>query len=189
MKRYKDLTEEEKKVLNSQGYAFNRIVGTGALIVVVIIIVINLICRFVGIKQASDYVYTEGTVISTSEDKIPNPGVRRKRGRGNRYLYSVTIAYTPPKEGYEMVYHGMAESYRYLREGQTLRVYYKEDSPYTSYPAKLDWLTGQYLPADQSYNLPLVIAGVILVIGVALTADNRKSLKKLEKKKAEEQPD
>ena len=60
----------------------------------------------------------------------------------------------------------------------------KEDNTYTYYQddgndprkvflARYDWLVRNYLPADKSYNIPLIIAGILLIIGIYYLADDK----------------
>lgn len=45
---------------------------------------------------------------------------------------------------------------------------YKKDAVSEAYIAKKDWMTGAYLPVKQYYNVPFVIAVILLVIGFLL---------------------
>ena len=52
------------------------------------------------------------------------------------------------------------------------------DDPDDVFLANYDWLARDYLPADKSYNIPLIIAGVLVMIGIYYLIDGNKAKKK-----------
>lgn len=53
-----------------------------------------------------------------------------------------------------------------------------EDDPDESYAARRDWLTKMYLPAENSYNIPLVISVGLIIIGILFLIEGSKKVKK-----------
>lgn len=72
------------------------------------------------------------------------------------------------------------------KKGTVVPVMYRDDNPYIAYAAKKDWLTGKYLPIENSYNFIMIFTIILFVVGVLVEralkeifdkdeADNKKS--------------
>ena len=79
-----------------------------------------------------------------------------------------------------------SHAYEFIKEGDVVRIYFMENNPDEAYAARKDWLTRKYLPAENSYNIPLIISAVLIIIGIYFfcrrfkitTADTIKSIPK-----------
>ena len=142
--------EEEKK--------FNRVFGKWIIRIAGIILCINVFCRIVDAGKSREYVRVMGTVTKT---QTTEHWIGRNRG----FDYRVWIDYQPL--GYLDTY-GVSESYSFgmFSKGDTVLVLYRKDAVYEAYIAKKDWMTGAYLPVSKKYNVPLIIAAVLFVIGL-----------------------
>ena len=90
---------------------------------------------------------------------------------GNRSFESLTyivwIEY--PIEGYNYL-EEISERYSFdmFSEGDKVPVLYCKDATSKAYVARKDWMTGAYLPVDKYYNVPVIIAAILLGIGFLL---------------------
>lgn len=139
---------------------FNRAFGKWIIGIAGIILCINVFCRMVDAGKSRDYVQVMGTVTMTytTEHWI---------GRNRGYDYHVLIVYRPWGD---LLKYSVSESYSFnmFSKGDTVPVLYRKDAVYEAYVAKKDWMTGAYLPVSKSYNMPLIIAGILFVIGFLL---------------------
>jgi hypothetical protein len=144
------------------------------LIIAILIISVNLICRFIGGSKARLYEYTDGVVIKAKEHKTyPFGGYGRPA-----YDYEIKVEYVPEGENRAYVFWDYSYAYENIDVGETLRIYYMKDDPDEAYAARKDWLTSRYLPAENRYNIPLAISTVLIIIGIYFFIDNHKSRKK-----------
>ena len=79
-----DKTEDIEAI----GNKYNRIIGTGFIVIAVLIICINMVCRFVGSRRSMDYEYVDGVVTRWEEKKSYPHGVTRPH-----YDYMIWIEY------------------------------------------------------------------------------------------------
>ena len=61
------------------------------------------------------------------------------------------------------------------------RVYYKADDPKDAYIAICDWLTREYVPADKSYDLPIAIAGYVILIALIYSLVDKREKRNIKK--------
>ena len=163
----KEYTKEE---LDTLGNKINRMIGFAFLIIAMVIISINMFCRFAGALKAKPYEYTDGVVIKREEHKTyPFGGYGRPD-----YNYEIKVEYVPEGEDRTYIFWDYSHAYEFINKGDTLRIYYMEDDPDESYAARRDWLTRMYLPAENSYNIPLVISAVLIIIGIFFFIDDSK---------------
>ena len=151
----------------------NVVLGIIHFVIVLIIIGTNLYFRFTDARKGDSFEYVEGVIVKR-EEKYHYIGRRRTSDTW------ITVRYTPKEEERKREYIGTDFSYGFLYTGTRLRVYYKYDgsNPKDVYLARYDWLVKDYLPADKSYNIPLIVAGILLIIGIYYLADNKKPKKK-----------
>ncbi|MBP5775829.1 MAG: hypothetical protein J6W36_09055, partial [Clostridiales bacterium] len=151
----------------------NVVLGIIHIVIVLIIIGTNLYFRFTDARKGDSFEYVEGVIVKR-EEKYSYIGRRRTSDTW------ITVRYTPKEEERKREYIGTDFSYGFLYTGTRLRVYYKYDgsNPKDVYLARYDWLVKDYLPADKSYNIPLIVAGILLIIGIYYLADNKKPKKK-----------
>lgn len=164
----KKYTQDE---IDALGNKYNRIIGVGIIAVAILIISINMCCRFAGAIKSRHYEYTDGIVIKKEEYKLYPFGAN---GRPN-YNYEIKVEYVPEGESRTYTFWDYSHAYEFIDKGDTLRIYYMEDDPEESYAAQRDWLTRMYLPAENSYNIPLVIAAVLIIIGIYFFIDDNKT--------------
>lgn len=136
----------------------NRTIGKWILSIAGIILCINMICRIVDAGETREYVQVTGIVTFANESSEWRAGKRS-------YSYNVGIEYQP--QGY-LTTEYITESYSFnlFSKGDAVPVLYRKDAVYDAYVAKKDWVTGAYLPVSKSYNVPLIIAFVLFVIGI-----------------------
>ena len=155
----KELTDKEIDALVLKA---NRIIGLGLFIIAAIIITVNMCCRIAGIRRAAGYEYVDGSVTKTEEKKsYPFGGYGRPS-----YDYTLWVEYQPEGEKKPYTLIDSSYTYEYIDKGDRLRVYYLKIDPDEAYLAKKDWLTRQYLPAENNYNIAIIIAEVIILIGL-----------------------
>lgn len=160
-------SEEEEKLRKTYGKWLFRVAG--------IILCINVFCRMVDAGKSMEYVQVIGTVTmkQTTEEWVR---------AGNRSFksptYIVWIEY--PIKGYNSS-EKISERYSFdmFSKGDKVPVLYRKDAASKAYVAKKDWMTGAYLPVDKYYNVPLIIAAILLIIGFLLYT-NSPLLKRLE---------
>ena len=61
------------------------------------------------------------------------------------------------------------------------RVYYKADDPKDAYITRCDWLTGQYLPVEKNYDLPISLSGFAAISGLYLFFDEQRAKRRIKK--------
>ncbi|MBO4450556.1 MAG: hypothetical protein J5777_08210 [Clostridiales bacterium] len=151
----------------------NVVLGIIHLLVVAIILGVNLYFRFTDVHKGDGYEYVDGVIVKR-EEKYSYIGRNRTSDTW------ITVRYTPKETGKQREYLGTDFSYGFLYTGTVLRVYYKMDGlhPRDVFLAKYDWLVRDYLPADKSYNIPLFIAGALLMIGIYYFIDDNKAKNK-----------
>lgn len=157
--------------MHKEEMKFNRRIGAVLLLIVLLIVGINMYSRYRDIQRSKDYKYTVSMETKVTERST-------KVGRRRSYEYSVWVKYSVDGDDMTYVFWDTDFSYEFLYDGQPLRVYYKEDDPENAYIAKKDWLTKKYLRADKSYNIPLVISGILLIIAIYFFIDDTKPKKK-----------
>ena len=159
MSSEQELTQEETDAL---GRKANRVIALGFFVIAAIIISVNMLCRFAGINKAKQYEYTDGVVTRTEEKKsYPFGGYGRPS-----YDYTIWVEYQPEDEDYAFTLIDSSYTYEYIDKGDALRVYYRKDNPDEAYAAKKDWLTRKYLPVENNYNIAVIIAEVLIIIGL-----------------------
>lgn len=158
---------------NDTNKMFIRTIGKWMIIIAIAILGINIICRLAGVQKSKEYVQVTGYVTKIQES---TELVRA----GNRMTYEsdymVWINFQPVGWTHE---DGIVENYvdDIWSVGDTVAVLYPKDALYDAYAAKKDWLTGGYLPARKDYDLPLIIAAILFVVGVVFMTVPSKWLK------------
>lgn len=151
-------------------------------VIALIIIGVNLYFRFTDVHRGDGYEYVDGVIV--------NREVKRSYiGRRRVSETWITVRYTPKGTDKKREFIGTDFSYGFLYDGTVLRVYYQDNGndPRKVFLARYDWLVRDYLPADKSYNIPLIIAGILLIIGIYYLADD-KPKKKNKKASAQKKP-
>ena len=146
----------------------------GAIIIVIALIVagVSLFFRFSDAKKGESFEYVDGVVNSVQVRK-------EKIGRKVHKTNVVSVLYVP--EGYDMNFFIDGSSFMldFVRKGDVVRVYYEKSDPDNAYIAEKDWLTGSYVHTGKGYNVPLIIAAVIILIGILFFVDGVETAKKV----------
>ena len=142
----------------------NRKIGVFFFVVAAIIIGVNLFLRIYDAKKSAEYKHVDG-VVSSIDTR------RTYYARKYRYETTISVKYSLEETGlnYFVSYSG-STSY-FTKKGDVFRVYYDDLKPWEAYVAEKDWLTGGYVHAGREYNIPLVIAAVIIIFGFYFFAD------------------
>jgi len=141
--------EEEEK--------FNKAIGRWMLRIAGIILCVNVLCRVADAARSMEYVQVSGTVTKTQTTDELHAGKRS-------YTYHVWATY--PIQGMDWSQY-ISEDYSFdmFSTGDNVSVLYRKDDFFEAYIAKKDWMTGAYLPVSKSYNIPLAISIVLMVVG------------------------
>lgn len=152
---------EQETQSNTEKEKFNRAISKWLFGIAGIILCINVTCRMVDAGKSKEYVQVMGTVTMTQETS-------EWHAKKKSYDYYVWLDYQP--QGHLNTY-SIFESYSFnlFSEGDSVPVLYRKDAADKAYAAKKDWMTGAYLPVRKSYNMPLIIAVILLVIGFIRT--------------------
>lgn len=159
-----NVTQTNEIQTSEKAEKFNRACGKWVFRIAGIILCINVLCRMVDARKSIEYVQVTGTVTMT---QVTKEWVRAGNRSREMPRYHVWINY--PIQGYEYS-EILTETYSFdmFSKGDTVPVLYRKDAVYKAYVAKKDWMTGAYLPVSKSYNLPLIIAVVLFIIGFLL---------------------
>jgi hypothetical protein len=166
-------TENNTQSTDVTAKKITRVLGILHLLIALIIIAFNLYFRFTDVHKFDGFDHVEGVIVKR-EAKYSYIGRRRVNDTW------ITVRYTPEGTDKKREFIGTDFSYGFLYTGTVLRVYYKMDGddPDDVFLANYDWLARDYLPADKSYNIPLIIAGVLVMIGIYYLIDGNKAKKK-----------
>ena len=141
---------------------YTKTVGRGMMIVAIVILSINLLCRFADAEKSKEHIRVTGTVSKIQES---SEWVRTGKRMVQSSEYMVWINFHPAEE--RLLEQGIVENhvYDFFSKGDTVDVLYPQGAVYKAYTAKKDWLTGAYLPMSKDYNMPLIIAVILFVAG------------------------
>lgn len=156
-KRKMQKKEEEEK--------FNKAIGKWMLRIAGIILCVNVLCRVVDAGKSREYVQVSGTVTKTQTTDELRAGKRL-------YTYHVWVTYPIQGMDWPQYISEKNSSFDMFSTGDHVPVLYRKDNFFEAYIAKKDWMTGAYLPASKSYNIPLVISIVLMVVGFLLYANS-----------------
>lgn len=159
-----NVTQTNEMQTKEKAEKFNRTCGKWVFRIAGIILCINVLCRMVDAGKSKEYERVTGTVTMT---QTTTEWVRAGNRSREMPRYHVWIDY--PIQGDEYP-ETLFETYYFdiFSEGDTVPVLYQKDAVYKGYAAKKDWMTGAYLPVSKWYNVPLIIAIVLFVIGFLL---------------------
>lgn len=127
-----------------------------------IILLINLGCRLFDAVQSEKYAPFAGTVTNVIE------GMRASTSRkhsGDIPYYNVWVGYSPFVDLDFEIEIDFESTFNKWEVGDKVTVMHRIDSGDVAYVAKKDWLTGKYLPIEKNYDIPLIIAAVLTVLG------------------------
>ena len=164
---------DKEEDIDALATKINRLIGTGFIVAAVLIICINMLCRVSGSRKGIGYEYVDGVVTKWVEKKSYPFGVKRPS-----YDYTIWVEYDPVGASHTYTMIDYSHAYEYVRKGDILRVYYRADDPDEAFTAKKDWLTKEYLPAENDYNIPLIISVPLILIGIYFFIDDEKQKKK-----------
>ena len=168
------LTEEQKKLFEKSGAKNDWIVGLFFIAVFLIIVGINILCRYNDSRKLGKLEFTRGIVTSRQsyDEKI---------GRKSRTSESIMVEYTPEESNTKHCFRDSDGPYEFIRKGDVLGVYYEKSNPDKAFIAKTDWLTGKQVRADINYEAALIVSVFPLGIGAFFFAEEatvRKNIRK-----------
>ena len=139
-----------------------KAVGKWLMILGIVILSINLLCRFTDAAKSKKHIQVTGTVSMIQET---SELVRAGNRTVNSYTYTVWIRFQP--EGW-LSEDIVVEDHLFdiFSEGDTVTVLYPADAIYKAYSAREDWMTGAYLPVSKNYDIPMIIAAVLFALGI-----------------------
>ncbi len=145
------LNKEQKELYEKSGAKNDWVVGLVFMIIFLAIAGINIFCRYNDNRKLEKLEHVQGVVTSrqTSESWI-----------GNRRLISdsITVEYTPEGSDTTCYFRDSDGPYEFIREGDTLVVYYEKSHPEEAVISKTDWLTGKNVKADINYEAALILS-------------------------------
>lgn len=139
-----------------------KVVGKWLMILGMVILGINLLCRFTDAAKSKKHIQVTGTVSMIQET---SELVRAGKRTVNSSTYTVWIDFRP--EGWlseDIIVEN--HSFDVFSEGDTVTVLYPADAIYKAYSARKDWMTGAYLPTGNNYDMPMIIAVVFFAFGI-----------------------
>lgn len=145
----------------------NRVLGTIIFLTAIIVVGTNLYFRYTDRNKGKGYDYTEGVVTGFARREV-------WIGRNRRTEDTILVEYRPKYSEKPVTFSGNDFSYQFIRRGEVLRVYYKGTDPGDAFIAKYDWLVKDYLPAYKSYNIPLIVAAILMTLGIYFFVDETK---------------
>lgn len=138
-----------------------RTIGKWMIGIALVILCINIICRFEDAEKSKEHIRVTGTVSKIQES---TEWARAGNRTVNSSTYTVWVHFQP--KGWlseDIITEDFSEDM--FSVGDTVSVLYPEDTLYKAYVAKKDWMTGAYLPISKWYNIPLIISIILFVTG------------------------
>lgn len=153
------LTEEQEKIFEKSGAKNDWVVGLFFIIVFLIIVGANIICRYNDNRKLGKLEYAKGTVTSS--------GAREEWiGNKRRYVNSITVEYSAKGSDKTYSFRDSDGPYEFIRKGEKIGVYYEKRDPDKAFIAKTDWLTKMDVRADINYEAALIVSVFPLGIGI-----------------------
>ena len=176
MNEKKQLAEEQKELFEKSGAKNDWVVGLFFIIVFLIIVGINIFCRYSDSRKLEAMEYARGVVTSRQEY---NSSV----GRKTRTEHSITVEYTPDGSDKKYSFRDSDGPYEFIHKGDILGVYYEKGHPDKGIISKTDWLTGWNVRAEINYEAALIVAIFPLGIGVFFFIEEMKVRSNIKKGK------
>lgn len=170
-----DQKKDKKQIraeLDAAGFKNTWAWVLGLLIIAATLIGLSLFLRYKDVSKNDGYSYVDAKLIEFNQ---------QKHWRWGKYRYKdyIKVAYKP--EGSDKYYEKGKNDVQPSIVNKPYRVYYKADDPKDAYITRCDWLTGQYLPVEKNYNLPISLSGFAAISGLYLFFDEQRAKKRIKK--------
>ena len=168
------LTDEQKKLFIMSGAKNDWVVGLVFIGIFLVIVGIDIFCRYYDNRKLENMEYTQGVV--TSREKY-----EKWIGSKRRIKESIIVEYSMEGSNSKFYFHDSDGPYEFFDVGDIVDVYYVEDNPEKVYSAKVDWLTGRNVRGDRNYEIALILSVYPLFIGVFFFVEEltvRKNIRK-----------
>ena len=172
-------TKDRKQIraeLDAAGFKNTWVWVLCMLIIAAVLIGISLFQRYKDISKNREYSYADAILIEYNQQKTYR---WRKRGPNTTTRTYIKVAYKP--EGSDKYYEIGKNDLGPRIINKPYRVYYKADDPKDAYIAICDWLTREYVPADKSYDLPIAIAGYVILIALIYSLVDKREKRNIKK--------
>ena len=147
----------------------------GFLFIALVLVGIGFHIRYKDLSKNEGYSYVDASLIEVDKQ---NTYMWRKWRRRTTTTY-IKVAYKP--EGSDKYYEIGKNDVEPRIVNKPYRVFYKEDDPKDAYITMCDWLTGEYLPVEKDYDLPIALAGFATIIALYLFFDEQRARHKIKK--------
>ena len=181
-------TKDKKQIraeLDAAGFKNTWVWVLGLLIIAAALIGLSLFLRYKDVAKNDGYLYVDAKLIEFNQQKT---------WRWGKYRYNdyIKVAYKP--EGSDKYYEKGKNDVQPSIVNKPYRVFYMADDPKDAYITRCDWLTGQYLPVEKNYDLPITLSVFAAGAGLYLFFDEQRAKRRIKKgtfnsrKKAKSQP-
>ena len=174
-----DQKKDKKQIraeLDAAGFKNTWAWVLGLLIIAATLICLSLFLRYKDVSKNREYSYADAILIEYNQQKTYR---WRKRGPNTTTRTYIKVAYTP--EGSDKHYEIGKNDVQPSIVNKPYRVYYKADDPKDAFITRCDWLTGQYLPVEKNYDLPISLSGFAAISGLYLFFDEQRAKRRIKK--------
>lgn len=168
------MTDEQRELFEKSGAKNDWVVGLVFIIIFLVIVGINIFCRYNDNRKLKKMEYTEGVVTSRQD-------YEKWYGRRRHISDSIIVEYTPEGSDKKYSFRDSDGPYEFIYKGDVIGVYYDKRNPEKVFIAKTDWLTGKDVRADKNYEALLIVAVFPLIIAAFFFVEElivRKKIKK-----------
>ena len=172
-------TKDRKQIraeLDAAGFKNTWVWVLCMLIIAAVLIGISLFQRYKDISKNREYSYADAILIEYNQQKTYRWRIKGPNTTTRTYI---KVAYKP--EGSDKYYEKGKDDVQPSIVNKPYRVYYKADDPKDAYIARCDWLTGQYLPVEKNYDLPISLSGFAAISGLYLFFDEQRAKRRIKK--------
>lgn len=172
-------TKDRKQIraeLDAAGFKNTWVWVLCMLIIAAVLIGISLFQRYKDISKNREYSYADAILIEHNQQKTYR---WRKQGSNTTTRTYIKVAYTP--EGSDKHYEIGKNDVQPSIINKPYRVFYKADDPKDAYITRCDWLTGEYIPVEKNYDLPISFAGFLTIAALYLFFDEQMAKKRIRK--------
>ena len=158
------MNEEQRALFEKSGAKNDWVVGLVFVIIFLVIVGINILCRYNDNRELGKLEFAQGTVTSRQTYEEHSGGKTHTK-------ISIMVEYTPEGSDTTLCFRDSDGPYEFIRRGDTLGVYYEKDNPEEAFISKTDWLTGVHVRADINYEAALLVSIFPLSIGLFFFAE------------------
>lgn len=173
-------TKDKKQIraeLDAAGFKNNWVLVLCMFLIAAILFGISLFIRYKDLSKNEGYSYVDAILIDHNQQKTYRHW--RKYGPNTTTRTYIKVAYTP--EGSDKHYEIGENDVQPNIVNKPYRVFYKADDPKDAYITRCDWLTGQYFPVEKNYDLPISLAGLVIIIALYFIIDEQRAKRRIKK--------